>query len=188
MRSNYRRRLKQINEPNSRLIFEKIPCSEFTTAMYQQYLSVFMRSNGKLEMLSFDFFKNLPEEFILKVCKIDEAIIGWNIALSSGNIYYFFLGGIDYKYNKIYNTYLRLLSSLIEDGINKNAEIIELGQTAEIAKMRMGGIAEARFMEAHHSNLLFHKVLKISSPMLSYKRKLENTKAFKDKPYENIND
>lgn len=180
LRSNYRRRLKQINQENTALQFEKKPCAAFTPEMYNQYLEVYKRSSGKLEKLSFNFFQNLPSEFLLTVCYLNENTIGWNIALENKNIYYFFLGGIDYKLNRIYNTYLRLLSRLIRDGIERKVALIELGQTAEIAKMRMGGKPETLYMEAFHSNRIFNKLLKLSSPMLEYKRKLENTNAIKE--------
>ena len=179
LRSNYRRRLKQINQENKALRFEKKSCADFTNEMYNQYLEVYKRSSGKLEKLSFDFFRNLPEEFILTVCYLNEAVIGWNIALENNNIYYFFLGGIDYKQNRTYNTYLRLLSRLIRDGIEHKVTLIELGQTAEIAKMRMGGKPETLYMEAFHSNRIFNKLLKMSSPLLEYKFKPENNKVNK---------
>ncbi|HEY6913199.1 MAG TPA: GNAT family N-acetyltransferase, partial [Paludibacter sp.] len=158
LRTGYRRRLKQINKENPDLRFEKKTCSAFTREMYNQYLEVYERSNGKLEKLTFDFFRNLPPEFILTVCYENEHVIGWNLAINHGNMYYFFLGGIDYSRNRIHNTYLRLLSGLIHDGIDQNADFIELGQTAEIAKMRMGGKPETLYMEAHHSNGLINKL------------------------------
>lgn len=180
LRSNYRRRLNQINQPNKDLRFEKMCCSQFTEKMYQQYLEVYKRSSGKLEKLSFDFFKKLPSDFSLTVCFKNNDVIGWNIALSNRNIYYFFLGGIDYKLNKSYNTYLRLLSSIIRDGIEKKADFIELGQTAEIPKMRLGGKQIPRYMEAHHSNFILNKLIKLSGSFLEYKRKPENTHSLKD--------
>lgn len=180
LRTGYRRRIKQINQENTDLRFDKIPCSDFSKEMYDQYLEVYNRSSGKLEKLSFEFFKNLPPEFILTVCFNKKTIIGWNIALIDQNIYYFFLGGIDYTQNRKYNTYLRLLSQLIRDGIERKSKIIELGQTAEIAKMRMGGKPKMLYMEGHHSNVILNKLLKMAGPMMEYNRKLENTNAIKE--------
>lgn len=180
LHSRYRRRLKKINQPEDGLRFEKKHCSEFTETMYQQYIEVYKKSNGKLEKLSCDFFKHLPVEFNLTVCFKNNEVIGWNIALSNKHIYYFFLGGINYKLNKTHHTYLRLLSSIIKDGIEKKSDFIELGQTAEIPKMRMGGKPFPLYMQAHHSNLFFNKLLKLSGTLLEYKRKLENTHALKE--------
>lgn len=180
LRSNYRRRLNYINQYNKDLRFEKMACTGFTHEMHHQYLEVYKRSSGKLEKLTFNFFKNLPPEFILTICFKNESIIGWNIALENQSNYYFFLGGIDYKNNKIYNTYLRLLSIIIKDGIELQSKIIELGQTAETPKMRMGGKPEILYMEARHSNKFLNKVIKSLSHLLEYKRKLENTNAIKE--------
>ena len=179
LRSGYRRRLHQINVPDKTLRFGKGNCNGFSSPMYDQYLEVYKRSSGKLEKLSFDFFRNLPEEFILTVCYKNEHVIGWNLALESKKVYYFFLGGIDYKQNRANKTYLRLLTQLVRDGIERHVDFIELGQTAEIPKMRMGGSPESLYMQAHHSNPFFQNLLKMASPLLAYKRKLEDTNALK---------
>lgn len=180
LRSNYRRRIMLINKNNKELKFEKKACSEFTDEMYQQYTEVYNRSSGKLEKLKIDFFINLPTEFKLTVCLKNEIIIGWNIAIESQNIYYFFLGGINYTQNKTHNTYLRLLSNLVKDGIDRKSNYIELGQTAETPKMRMGGKPLVRYMEARHSNWIINKIIKTSSSLLEYNRKLEKTNAMKE--------
>ncbi len=179
-RSGYRRRLKQINQPVEDLKFRKMACSEFTEEMYQQYLDVYKRSSGKLEKLSCDFFKNLSSEFILTVCYKSEKVIGWNIAMTNKNSYYFFMGGVDYNHNKTYNTYLRLLSIIIRDGIEKKSDFIDLGQTAETPKMRMGGKPVPLYMEAHHGNLIINNIVRLFSGLLEYKRKLENTHSIKE--------
>ncbi|MDO8896859.1 MAG: GNAT family N-acetyltransferase, partial [Bacteroidales bacterium] len=181
LRSNYRRRLILLSKNNSDLRFERKSCSEFTYEMYRQYLAVYKRSSGKLEKLNCDFFKNLPPEFNLTICFKNETILGWNITLESPTVYYFFLGGIDYKQNKIHNTYLRLLSAIIEDGIEKKLKAIDLGQTAETPKMRLGGKPEIRYMQAHHHNRFLNNTLKSFSTLLEYKRKLENTHAMKER-------
>ena len=180
LRSPYRRRLKLINKHDEKILFEKKNCAEFTEEMYQQYLDVYKKSSGKLEKLNYNFFKNLPADFVLTVCYKDNELIGWNIALSDNKIYYFFLGGINYKLNKTLNTYFRLLSSIIFNGIDEKSDFIELGQTAEIPKMRLGGKPVSRYMEAHHSNLIFNKIFILFSGLLEYKGKLENTHSMKE--------
>jgi hypothetical protein len=148
--------------------------------MHKQYLEVYKHSKEKLEKLDIAFFSNLPQEFSLTICYDTNTVVGWNISLESDNTFYFFLGGIDYKSNKQLSTYLRLLSNLLHDGINKKSTFIDLGQTAEIAKMRMGGKPVDRYMEAYHSNWFFNGLIRLSKPLLEYKKKLENTNAFKE--------
>jgi hypothetical protein len=179
LRSSYRRRLKIINQNNNDLKFEIKTCSDFTEQMYQQYIRVYQRSNEKLEKLNFEFFKNLPDDFKLTVCYNNYEVIGWNITLLTRHCFYFFLGGINYDYNKTHQTYFRLLAAIIDEGIKNKVEYIDLGQTAETPKMRFGGIPSARFMEAHHSNFVLNKILKISEKLLEYKRMPGKTHSFK---------
>ena len=178
LRSDYRRRIRIINSPDD-LKFEEMPCSEFTEVMHMLYLEVYKRSSGKLEKLGFEFFKNLPSEFKLVSCSLNKEVIGWNIGLKHNSAYYFFLGGIDYEMNKRYSTYFRLLTMITRNGIESGAQMIDLGQTAEIPKMRMGGKPVSKYMEAHHSNSFFNYLLKKFSNLLEYKREFGNSHPFK---------
>jgi len=181
LRHNYRRRLLNLFEHanNNNIKCYKLKNSDFNEQMYNLYLQVFNNSKDKLEKLNITFFQNLPQNFILTVCEKDNNIIGWQIALSHNNTYTFFLGGLDYVSNKIYNTYFLLLSELIKDAISSGATFIELGQTAEIPKMRLGGVLSPRFMCCSHNNFLLNSLLIACAPLLGYKPKVENTKAFK---------
>ena len=179
LRSDYRRRLLRILNPNQDLTLETLPCREFSPEMYDQYLEVYNRSDAKLEKLTFDFLANLPELFRLTICRNGNEIIGWCITLFYEKVMYFFLGGINYRMNTDYNTYLLLLAHIIRRGIEMGATEIDLGQTAEIPKMRLGGIPERRFMKAHHNNLLMNNLIRIGQGMLSYKRDLPEAHVFK---------
>ena len=179
LRAPYRRRLKQLSSTNANLHFEEKIGADFTEEMYQQYLNVYQKSKDKLEKLSFDFFKYLPIDFKLTTCSMNKKTVGWNIALSDNKTYYFFLGGIDYPQNEVHQTYLRLMVRLVKKGIENQSAAIDLGQTAEVPKMRMGGTPVPRYMEARHSYRLLNWLLKKFGGALEYKRNLENTQAFK---------
>jgi hypothetical protein len=178
LKSNYRRRISQILKNDNITTLETTSCTNFKEINYNQYLQVYNKSDAKLEKLNFEFFKNLPDNFSLTNLKYENEIIGWNITTYYNNFLYFFLGGIEYKYNEKYNTYFRLLLNIIKEGIEKKVEFIDLGQTAETPKQRLGGEAKNLFMEAKHSKLIFNKILKLSQKSLSYKKKLEKTNAF----------
>jgi len=180
LRYPYRRRLKNIEKSFQEIHLEKLSCHSFTEDMHKLYLEVYNRSKGKLEKLDYNFFKNLPDEFMLTVCYFKNELIGWHITLNHNLKHYFFLGGINYNYNKKFNIYFMLLTEIIKDGINKKADFIELGQTAEVPKIRLGGKAIPLFMEAHHSNRLFHFFLRKFSGLMTYKREIEKTKSFKE--------
>lgn len=180
IRHGYRRRLNKINKHIEGLKLTKHECNVFTEEMYKQYLNVYKKSNAKLEILSLEFFKNLPKNFILTTCSYKKLLIGWSIATEDNDKYYFFLGGIDYKYNSKYNTYLRLLSDIVQSGIKYKAKTIDMGQTAETPKLRMGGKVETLYMEAFHSNKILNSLLKRFSKLLEYKTQLETPKVFKE--------
>jgi hypothetical protein len=180
LRSDYRRRLLQILHEETDITVETNPCSSFTDEMHQQYLSVYHKSKDKLEKLTCDFFRFLPEHFRLTVCKKKEKVIGWNITVFHNKTMCFFLGGLDYSQNKNNSTYLRLLANIVKDGIATGAEIIDLGQTAEIPKMRLGALPEKRYMEARHSSKIFNAILKSVQGMLSYKRQVPQVHVFRE--------
>ena len=179
LRADYRRRLLKILS-NKEISLETRTFGQFTEQMYDQYLQVFKKSNAKLEKLNHDFFRNLPQPFRLTACLYKQQVIGWNITVHDGDYHYFFLGGIDYSYNREFSTYFQLLSNIIKDGIEQKAKYIDLGQTAEIPKMRMGGRKEARFMEAHHHFALINVLLKKGRKLLEYSRKVPPANVFKN--------
>lgn len=180
LRSDYRRRLQKITKTDSGTELLKTNCSAFNEEMYRQYLQVYSKSTAKLEKLSLDFFKNLPSEFQLITCRKNSQTIGWNILLKSDRSLFFFLGGIDYQQNAENQTYLKLLTNIIAEGIAQGIELIDLGQTAEIPKMRLGGHPQTKYMEARHSNFLFHRLLKMSEKSLEYKKLICNHHVMKE--------
>lgn len=182
LRSDYRRRYYQIFKDHHLFSMLKLKNSDFNELMYNQYVEVYQRSKGKLEKLNLDFFRNLPKEFKLTALSIDNQIIGWNIYLIDDDTLFFFLGGINYKLNLIHKSYLRLLYNLIKEGIELKVNKIDLGQTAEIPKMKLGGIPETKYMEAKISNKFLNHILKQFEKKLTYNIQLQSFNVFKQNP------
>jgi hypothetical protein len=147
--------------------------------MYSQYLEVLRRSKGKLEILTIGFFQHLPSEFHLAALYHAEVLTGWYITVSFREKLYFFLGGIDYKMNRLYNTYFNILTEIIKDGIEKKAAVIDLGQTAEIPKIRLGGKPDEKLMLGYHSNPWIRQFLKAGRRFLEYSVKVKENHVFK---------
>lgn len=138
LRSDYRRRLMAFSHAFTDIRAERGDCSLFNHKMYCQYRDVLKRSKGKLETLFCPFFQNLPPDFRLTAYYREAALLGWAISVKYKTKYYFFLGGINYQLNRDYHTYFNILTCVLREGIETNASIIDLGQTAEIPKMRLG--------------------------------------------------
>jgi hypothetical protein len=148
--------------------------------MYNQYHEVLKRSKGKLETLSLSFFQNLPSNFNLISHHKKSHLIGWHITVIYKDKFYFFLGGIDYKVNKQYSTYFNMLIYILKAGIESGATIFDLGQTAEIPKLRLGGEISEKYMLGYHSVYIFRKLLIVGSGFLEYKTRFNENHIFKE--------
>lgn len=180
MRASYRRRIKQLSIPFSAIQRKQVDCSCFDDRMYDQYLRVLKRSKGKLETLSMDFFQNLPSNFGLTAFYRAEKLMGWYISSTFNKKFYFFLGGLDYKENRKFNTYFNILLSVVKEGIGKSASIIDLGQTAEIPKLRLGGKLVEKRMLGYHSSRLMRKLMKAGKSLLEYSTFVQEPHVFKE--------
>ncbi|MEN8228246.1 MAG: GNAT family N-acetyltransferase [Bacteroidota bacterium] len=180
LRADYRRRIKRLSGPFSGIRMKHGGCSGFDEQMYDQYLGVLKRSKGKLETLSLEFFQNLPSGFHLTTYCDSDKLIGWFISRLSREKHYFFLGGIDYKLNRQYKTYFNILFEVLREGIEKKSPLIDLGQTAEIPKIRMGGTIIEKYMLGYHSNWIFRKLLLAGKSLLEYPVVFEKPRVFKE--------
>jgi hypothetical protein len=181
LRSDYRHRIKLIEDKSYELISYNSPCLEFDEIMYNQYLQVHNKSEAKLEKLDYNFFKYLPDDFCLTSIKRKDLLVGWYITLHSDNRLYFFLGGLDYSYNEKYGTYLKILTDILRSGIFLRVESIELGQTAEIPKMRLGGISNPLSLAVYHQRQSFRFLLRSGIKILEYNNKVPQSNVFKEK-------
>jgi len=179
MRSDYRRRTRQLSQPFSEIEMKQVDPACFDSYMYDQYLGVLKRSKGKLETLTLEFFQKLPSNFYLTAFYCAEKLLGWYVSSTFKDKFYFFLGGVDYNLNRQFNTYFNILLSVVREGIERGASIIDLGQTAEIPKLRMGGKIVEKTMAAYHSGLMIRKILKAGKSLLEYSVELKQTNVFK---------
>jgi len=180
LRSSYRRRYNRIIEHFLNIDKRTGPCSEFSNEMYRQYLEVLRRSKGKLETLELPFFQNLPGNFILTSYYDDSRLAGWHITTGFRDRYYFFMGGIDYMLNRNFFTYYNMLFNIIKHGIEANASVIDMGQTAEIPKMRLGGVISEKYMTGYHSNFVFRRLLQAGKGLLEYSGRFPETSVIKE--------
>ncbi len=179
LRSPYRRRLMHVQEDAAGLVLHTGPCRSFTPEMHAMYLEVFNRSEGKLEKLDTTFFSHLPESFSLTTYMAGAILHGWTITHRDGERFSFFLGGQDYRY-KPKRLYLVQLMTVLQHGIASGARTIDLGQSAEIPKMRLGGIPREKIMLGFHSRPMLAAILRAGIGLLSYRKHFPETHVFRD--------
>jgi len=178
MRADYRRRVNQILARSKELVIQNGLCEQFSQEHHDLYLQVLDRSDAKLERLPLNFFKKLPPKFRMLTAHHNGDLAGWAITLGTEEGLDFFLGGIQYSLNRRHAVYLRLLMEIVRSGIESGAARIDLGQTAEIPKMRLGATCRPLHMGANHSNPVLRFLLQRTSGLLEYRRQVPGHHVF----------
>ncbi len=180
LRASYRRRLAIIEKAWQGVTAIKGSCSGFSPEMYGQYMSVLSRTKGKLETLPYEFFRNLPGNFTLTTYYHGERLLGWHITASWQAKLYFFLGGFDYQVHAGFHSYFNLLGNILQEAIAGRFPHLELGQTAETPKLRLGGELRHKWMAGYHSNWFIRLMLHALRGMLAYKENFPPAHPFKE--------
>jgi predicted N-acyltransferase len=114
----------------------------YTDAVHELYLAVFRRAELKFELLPAAFFRELarqyPEESWFTFIHKDDHPVGFCCALSSPASHDMLYCGIDYDMNPLGDVYFNLVYRALGNGIATGAEWINVGQSADEFKKRLG--------------------------------------------------
>ncbi|MBF0432237.1 MAG: GNAT family N-acetyltransferase [Fibrobacteria bacterium] len=177
LRSHYRYRFKKARKKFKDVeVMHLSSPAEFDENLHQLYLNVFQKSKAKLEQLSLDFFQKFPAQ--ITVFKKEKKPLGFVQYIIHDSQCIFMFGGMDYVQNKKHDTYLNMLLYLVEVAINNGCTSINLGQTAEGVKQKLGCTLRPKYMYVRHSNPIIHTLFKLFIGMLSYKVPSEVYKVF----------
>jgi hypothetical protein len=179
LRAPYRRRLRRLEATAAALAIHTGPCAAYTDAMHALYEQVYQQSRDKLEHLTADFFRHLPAEFTLTTFEQNDRLLGWTILLQDGDRWAFFLGGRDYA-APVPDLYFLMLRTLLQHAIDAGAREIDLGQTAEVPKLRLGGRLREKYMLGYHGNPLVRALLYGARGLLSYRRTVPPAHVFRE--------
>lgn len=167
LRSHYRYRCKKAAGKLGEIKIEELAEQQsFNEEMYQLYLEVFENSNEKLEKLSIDFFKYFPAKIITFTLK--KEIVAFIQLMEKGEELVFLFGGFKHSLNLHYDLYMNLLLTIIDYGIKGGFKSIELGQTAEETKLKLGARGQVKYLYAFHHNPMVNKLIQRWIPSLSY--------------------
>lgn len=179
MRSRYRRRLDRQLARWRDVVSERGPCGRMDASMHGQYLEVFRHSGAALECLSLEFLRNLPAAFALTAHRAGDRVLGWHIVLDEGAHRTFFLAGIDYSTLAERGNYHNLLARLVREAIEDGAWEIDLGQTAEVAKTRLGGQVVEKSLFGTSSAGAMRSLLRLGRPLLEYRGRVPAAHVFR---------
>jgi hypothetical protein len=179
LRSPYRRRLSLALRESERLTVQESSCCDFTPAHHSLYDQVYSHSGGRLEHLSCEFFQTLPAKFVLTSFSEDGRVLGWTITLRDADRWAFFLGGRDYAATAGRPLYFAMLAAILRAAIDGGARALDLGQTAEVPKLRLGGILREKRMLGYSVHPLLRTLLRLGRGFLSYRRQIPAAHVFR---------
>lgn len=168
LRSHYRYRLNNALKKGEKIIIKKLADNSlFDERMYALYEQVYTKSKYKLEKLSIDFFRRMPTD--IYVFYIEEQPAAFvQLSEHQGELFFVF-GGMDYALNHRYDLYRNMLVFILRHGIENKYESIDMGQTAEDAKMKLGCKQYKKYMHIYHPNCIIRFLIKLFAKKLSYK-------------------
>lgn len=179
MRSHYRHRCRKALRRGAGLRFRFLDDNRaFDASLYALYEAVHRRSRIRIEKLAIDYFQ-APTGRIL-VCEAAGRPAGFVQAIENGAELVFAFAGLDYALNRMHDVYMNLLLKLVAHGIEGRFEVLELGQTAEDAKLRLGGELVERRALMHHSNPAARWVLAHTAGAISYRPPPAGCRVFRD--------
>ncbi|RWX46666.1 Acetyltransferase (GNAT) domain-containing protein [Candidatus Electrothrix aarhusensis] len=181
MRSHYRYKirasLKRFQGVKTSVLKDN---SEFDSKLYKLYEQVYQRSDFKLEKLDISFFQQFPAT--ISVFSVGDKLLGFTQTMFSNQgdqEQIFLFGGLDYNLNEQFHTYINMLLHVIRSGMEQGSERVNLGQTAEDVKTKLGCTLHRRLLYARHSNSLVHFFIHRGISLLSYTAPLTERHVFK---------
>jgi hypothetical protein len=103
-----------------------------------------------LELLPLKFFheltRRLPEQLSLTLVYKDDRVVGFVWEIYSDNFYHFLFGGLNYELNNSGDVYFNMVFSALDNALKAGVPKIQVGQTADTLKARLGCFQEDLFV------------------------------------------
>ena len=168
MKTKFRVKAKKAMERSSYL--ETINITEDNLAVYinemkRLYDNVSSKADfnlGKYNLNTFsDLKKNLKDNYIIKGYLLNNQMVGFLSGMITQNNLDAHFVGIDYKYNKEYAVYQRILYDYIQIAISKKIKLINFGRTASEIKSSVGAIPQDLTIYLRHKKSIPNKFLRL---------------------------
>ncbi len=134
------------------------------------YEQVMDRARYQLERLNLAFFRNVlrsfPEAARLLLLERGDELLAAALVLESPGLTTFFMTGLDYGRSREWQVYENLVTEVVADAIAAGRPRLQLGQTSNDLKGRLGGVPEERWLFLRYRTRWAHALLRLAGPLL----------------------
>ena len=162
MRTKYRSQMKEILRKREKLDIRilKDNSKEFTNEIYQLYMQVMSNVDYVLETLNIEFFRNnFSKTMVYEVNKKPKAFMQF---IEDDKKIICEFCGFDYKDRDKFDLYKNTLLGVVIYAIENGYKEIDVGQSAEMTKMKFGAYLEPKY------SWIFYNGNKICNKILEY--------------------
>ncbi|CAL2104005.1 conserved protein of unknown function [Tenacibaculum sp. 190130A14a] len=127
-----------------------------------------------------DLKENLGQSYLLKGYWLEDRLVGFMSGIMNQHTLDAHFVGIDYKYNKSYAVYQRMLYDYIILGIQEGVHCINFGRTASEIKSSVGAIPQDLTIYLRHKKTIPNKILSL------FLNKIEPTEFNQKLPFKEV--
>jgi hypothetical protein len=142
------RKMQKLDLRVERLIDSELLPQRFTEAAHQMYLDVVAKSPIRLEVLPREWFIEMSRQFRREsrwtALYEQGQLIAWAYGLLADGVYHSLFGGVNYCRNADTDAYFNLLYEEMDFVLSEGVQDIQLGQTADDFKSRLGATQSRR--------------------------------------------
>lgn len=138
----------------------------FTDEVYSLYASLWERQALRLERMTPEFFRGLgealPGQASLTLLYQSGRPIAFGVGVIAGDVYHTRYGGYDYLLNHELDVYFNLCYQVLDDAFRQGVRDVDLGQTSDEFKARLGSIATPLWFFVRGTGPFTHVGLQVS--------------------------
>jgi predicted N-acyltransferase len=145
-------------------------CETYTPEVHALYDAMVDRSDFKFDRLPFRFFHELARrladhvEVIVLSQKRRVVAFGW--ALHDASAYHVVVGGIDDALKRELDLYFNLVYASLDRGLRKGVQWIEIGQTGDFFKSKVGCQANPRYIFIKGVGPVMATIARLTAPLM----------------------
>ncbi|WP_233131567.1 GNAT family N-acetyltransferase [Tenacibaculum holothuriorum] len=168
MRTKFRVKAKKAMKQSDSLRIEDISIEmldELLPQMTTLYKTVTNKAGFNLGDFDLETYKclkqNLEDQYLLKGYWLENKLVGFMSGIINQDTLDAHFVGIDYKFNKSYAIYQRMLYDYIILGIEQNVNYINFGRTASEIKSSVGAVPQDLTIYLRHKKTIPNKILSL---------------------------